>query len=289
MMQDFWIILTGIFIAVPCALLGSFLILRQMAMVGDAISHAVLPGIIIAFLLTGSRDSIPMLIGAAAGGILVTYMIELFHQKVRISSDAAIGVSYTFLFAVGVILVSLFGSSIDIDQDCVLYGEIAYVPLDLWMTDAGVSMGPRQVWISAGLCLFVLIAIKFCYRAWFLTSFDLTYASGIGIATGLWNYLLMGAVSATTVISFESVGAILVVALMVGPAATAYLVSKRLKPMMLVASLFAVASVIAGYYLAYALNSSIAAAISTCIGTFFGLVLLTTALIKKKQRLAYNN
>lgn len=280
-MFDFWIILTGVLIAIPCALLGSFLILRKMSMVGDAISHAVLPGIIIAYLVSGSKESIPMLIGAAASGLFATYLIEMFYQKVKLNTDAAIGVSYTFLFAVGVILVSLYGSNVDIDQDCVLYGEIAYVPLDTWITTSGASLGPVQVWISGALFVLVLLLVMFNYRAWFVTSFDPTYAAAIGISTAFWNYLLMGAVSATTVVSFESVGAILVVALLIGPAAAAYLISKQLKPMMVLASVIAILSVISGYYLATAMNSSISAAISVCIGGFFLLAFLYVVIAKR--------
>jgi manganese/zinc/iron transport system permease protein len=280
-MQGFWIILTGILIAIPCALLGSFLVLRKMAMMGDAISHAVLPGIVIAFLITGSRDSVPMLIGAAAGGMLVSYMIELFHQKVKLNADAAIGVSYTFLFAVGVILVSLYGSQVDIDQDCVLYGEIAYVPLDLWITQTGLSLGPIQIWVSGILMILIIGLLVLTYRGWYLTSFDPIYAGAIGISTAFWNYLLMAAVSATTVVSFESVGAILVVAFLVGPPAAAYLISKQLKQMMLLSCLIACISVISGYFLAVEINSSIAAAISTFIGIYFALIFFAVKINKR--------
>jgi manganese/zinc/iron transport system permease protein len=134
-MDAFYIILTGSLVALCCGLLGSFLLLRQMAMVGDAISHAVLPGIVIAFLLSGSRDALPMLVGAAALGVLATVLIEWLRRVGRVQTDASIGLSYTTLFAIGIILISLFARQVDLDQECVLYGEIAYVPLDLWIVD----------------------------------------------------------------------------------------------------------------------------------------------------------
>src|SRR5690554_6833283 len=146
-MNDFWIILTGVLVALNCGLLGCFLILRKMAMIGDAISHAVLPGIVLAFLFTGSRDSVTMLIGAGSLGVLTTFLIEFFHKRGKLQTDASIGVTFTFLFAVGVILISVFAGKVDLDQDCVLYGEIAYVPLDLWITDTGFIMGPRVLYI----------------------------------------------------------------------------------------------------------------------------------------------
>ena len=116
-MDAFYIIATASLFALSCSILGSFLILRKMAMVGDAISHAVLPGIVVAFLFTGTRDSIEMIIGAGILGVFTTFLIEFFHRKARLQADAAIGVTFTWLFALGVILVSLYTGQIDIDQD----------------------------------------------------------------------------------------------------------------------------------------------------------------------------
>ena len=129
-MNDFWIILTGVLVAINCSLIGTFLVLRKMAMVGDAISHAVLPGIVVAFLIANSRNSLILLIGAAAVGVLTTFLIELFYKKARLQADASIGITFTWLFAIGVILVAAYSGNVDIDQDCVLYGDIAYVPFD---------------------------------------------------------------------------------------------------------------------------------------------------------------
>ncbi|HSY61427.1 MAG TPA: metal ABC transporter permease, partial [Cytophaga sp.] len=126
-MNDLYIILTGTLVAVSCSILGTFLVLRKMAMVGDAISHAVLPGIVLSFFITGSRDSIWMLIGAGLMGIFTTLVIEWLHKKTKLQEDASIGVTFTFLFALGVLLISYFAENIDLDQECVLYGEIAYV------------------------------------------------------------------------------------------------------------------------------------------------------------------
>ena len=119
-MAAFFIILTGALVAITCALLGSFLLLRKMAMLGDAISHAVLPGIVLAFMISGSRDNVIMLIGASLAGLLVTLLIELLHKKVHLQEDASIGISFTWLFAIGVILISAYTEQVDLDQDCVL-------------------------------------------------------------------------------------------------------------------------------------------------------------------------
>jgi manganese/zinc/iron transport system permease protein len=273
-MNDLYIILTAALVSMSCALLGCYLILRKMAMVGDAISHAVLPGIVVAFLISGSRDSATMLIGAGLIGIVTTFLIEFLHKKARLQTDASIGVTFTWLFAVGVVLISLFAGKVDLDQDCVLYGEIAYVPLDLWITDNGIIMGPRALYIVGTILALILAFILFGYKELFLTTFDPAYASAIGISTVLWHYLLMGAVSATTVASFEQVGAILVVALLIAPAATAYLLTDNFKWMLVIACAVGVLSSVTGYYFAVWLDSSIAGAIAVMTGIYFMLALI---------------
>jgi manganese/zinc/iron transport system permease protein len=245
-----------------------------MAMVGDAISHAVLPGIVLAFLFTGSRDSVTMLIGAGIIGVFTTFLIEFFHTKGKLQTDASIGVTFTWLFAVGVILISVFAGKVDLDQDCVLYGEIAYVPIDLWITKSGTIMGPRVLYISGTVLIIILVFIAIGYKELFLTTFDPAYAAAMGISTVVWHYLLMGAVSITTVASFESVGAILVVALLIAPPATAYLLTENLLKMMVITAIIGVLVSITGYYLAAGTDGSIAGAMAAMAGVIFGLVFL---------------
>ncbi len=273
-MNAFWIILTGTLVAMSCGLLGAFLILRKMAMVGDAISHAVLPGIVLAYLFSESRAVLPMLAGAAALGVLTTLIIELLYRKARLQVDASIGITFTWLFAIGVILISLYAGQVDLDQDCVLYGEVAYVPLDLWITDAGQALGPRPVWILGGNLLVVLLIVVIGYRGLKVTTFNPEYAAAIGISTAFWHYLLMSAVSLTTVMAFESVGAILVVAFLIVPPATAYLLTGGLKRMLLLTALFGWLSAVTGYLLAVWLDGSIAGAMAVMSGLFLALAFL---------------
>lgn len=270
-MDTIYIIATATLFSISCGLLGAFLLLRRMAMVGDAIAHAVLPGIVIAFLISGSRESVWILLGAAALGLLTTFLIEFFHERAKLQTDAAIGVSFTALFALGIILISVFAGQIDLDQDCVLYGEIAYVPIDLWITESGINMGPKALYVSGSLLLFNLIFLVLGYRNLLLTTFDPAFAAVTGVSLAVWNYLLMGAVSLTTVAAFNSVGAILVVALMVVPPAAAYLLTDKLRHMLLLTVLLAFLSSLSGYFLATVLDGSIAGAIVTCSGVFFGL------------------
>lgn len=289
MSHDFWIILTGILVAVNCGLLGVFLILRKVAMVGDAISHAVLPGIVIAYLITGSKSSVVVTIGAALFGMLTTFLIELLHKKARVQSDASIGITFTWLFAIGVILVSLFSGNVDIDQECVLYGDIAYVPFDLlYMGDS--AFGPVPVWYQSVNFLLIIGMILFGFRGFFITCFDSGFAHGLGINIGSWHYLLMGAVSLTVVLSFNSVGAILVVAFLVVPPSTAYLISRSLPRMLTFTMAFGVISAVGGFYLADWWQASISGSMAVASGILFILVfLIKNVVIKRTKRQHFQN
>ncbi|MEI0737001.1 metal ABC transporter permease [Paenibacillus sp. JTLBN-2024] len=271
-MSTFWIVLTGALVASACSIVGCFLVLRKMAMIGDAISHAVLPGIVIAFLIGGSRDSLLMLLGAAAIGLLAVFLIQWFHQS-GVQSDASIGVVFTALFAAGVVLVSMYTRDIDLDLDCVLYGEIAYVP---WNTlqIAGVAIGPKAVWgVGLALLLSVVLIAAF-YKQFKICSFDLAMAAAVGIPVALFHYLLMGLVSVSTVASFESVGAILVVGMLVVPPATAYLLTEKLGRMIVYSVLIGCASSVIGYFAASMLDASIAGSMISIAGGIFLIALL---------------
>ncbi len=273
-MDAFWIILTGTLVAASGGLLGSFLLLRKMSMVGDAISHAVLPGIVIAYLITQSNASVFMLAGAAVFGVLVSVMIEGLHKIAKMQTDAAIGISYTWMFAVGIILISALGGNVDLDQECVLFGEIAYIPLEPWVTENGTLLGPVYIWLLGLNFIIVLLFVLVGYKALLITSFDPLLAASLGISTGVWHYALMGAVSLTTVFSFESVGAILVVAFLVGPAAIAYLLTDNLKKMLFISVIAGLFASVGGYFLAFWADGSIGGAMATVIGIEFILALV---------------
>jgi manganese/zinc/iron transport system permease protein len=286
-MDALYIIIIGSLVAASCGLLGCYLVLRKMALIGDAISHAVLPGIVLAYLLSGSRDSVVMILGAGLIGLLTTFLIEFLHRKARLQEDASIGVIFTTLFALGVILISYYAENIDLDQDCVLYGEIALAPLDTLVTGSGLDLGPRALWVGLFMLVLIIGFILIGYKELFLTTFDPSYAASIGISVTLWHYLLMGMVSFTTVASFEAVGAILVVAFLVAPAATAYLLTDNINKMLLFSVVAGVVASIGGYYLAVLMDASIAGGMSTVAGLEFVLVLLfspSQGIIIKKLR-----
>ncbi|WP_059049462.1 metal ABC transporter permease [Paenibacillus senegalimassiliensis] len=271
-MTDFWIILTGTLVAATCGILGCFLVLRKMAMVGDAISHSVLPGIAIAFLISSSRDSMLMLFGAAVLGLITVFLIQLL-QNSGLQSDASIGIVFTALFAIGVIIISRNAAHIDLDLDCVLFGEIAYVQWDTWVWN-GYDMGPVAVWMLGGTLLIVLAAIGLFYKQFKLCAFDPALAAAVGIPVALFHYMLMGLVSLSTVASFESVGAILVVGMLIIPAATAYLLTDRLSMMIVYSVLIGAISATGGYYAAKWLDASIAGAMVTVAGILFVLAFI---------------
>ncbi|WP_028547336.1 metal ABC transporter permease [Paenibacillus sp. UNC451MF] len=271
-MNDFWIIVTAALVACSCSLLGCFLVLRRMAMIGDAISHSVLPGIVIAFLISGSRDSFFMLLGASILGLITVFLIQLFQQS-GVQSDASIGVVFTALFSIGVVLVSMYTRQVDLDLDCVLYGEIIRVPWDT-ITLAGMDIGPKAVWILGLVLVLSGAVIGLFYKQFKICSFDPAMAAAVGIPVVLFHYLLMGLVSVTTVASFESVGAILVVGMLVVPAATAYLLTERLGIMIVYSMIVGIISAVAGYYVSMLLDASIAGCMITVAGAMFVLALL---------------
>ncbi len=273
-MNPTWtILLVGSCVAASCALLGSFLVLRRMALLGDAISHAVLPGIAIAFLLTGERSPLPMLLGAGALGVLTVFLVALFNRTRRLREDASIGVVFPALFSLGVILISRYAGQVDLDLDCVLYGEIAYTPWDVLFWN-GQSIGAKALWLNGFVLVFDLALVLLLFKELKLTTFDPKLGAALGFAPVTLHYLLMTAVSVTVVGAFESVGAILVVAMLVVPPATAYLLTDRLVTLLGLAVGLGITSAVAGYWLARWWDASIAGAMASVTGALFLLAFL---------------
>jgi manganese/zinc/iron transport system permease protein len=282
MSAEFWVIITAILAAVTCGWIGSFLVLRQNSMLGDAISHAVLPGLVVGFLLTSSRAVIPMVIGAAAMGLLTAYLTEVLKRSGRVYGDAALTVTFTLLFAIGVILVSAYTGQIDLDQECVLYGEIAYVPWDRLIMGTA-DLGPRPVWIlSAALVLNVLFVLLF-YKQLKITSFDPQMAQAVGISPRRWHYLLMAMVSLTVVAAFELVGAILVVAMLIIPGAVATLLTHRLPLVLALTVVVGAVSAVGGYYAASVFDASIAGFMAVVGGIVFILAAFGSRVLARLQ------
>ena len=274
-MNEFWIILTASIVAINAALLGCFLLLRKMSMVGDAISHAVLPGIVVAYYLSADKTSILLLIGATLTGVLTSYLITFLSKKARIQGDASIGITYTLLFAVGMIMISTWlKGNVDIDMECVLYGDVALINLDKIIIDGNLYIGPRAFYVEIIAFAIIIVSLLWGYKGFKILSFNEDYAQSLGIRTGRWHYFLMTLVSLTTVVAFEVVGAILVVGFLIVPPATAQLLTNRLPFMLIVAALLGIVSAIGGYYVAVWLNVSITGAMIVVSGLIFSLAFI---------------
>ncbi|UED78571.1 metal ABC transporter permease [Lysinibacillus sp. CD3-6] len=280
-MIEFWVIFTGLLVGITCGMAGVFLILRKMSMIADAISHTVLFGIVMAFIVTQTLNGFWMLVGAAVAGILTAYLVQLLHSS-GIQEDAAIGVVFTSLFAAGVLLITLFASNVHLDVEHVLMGEIAFVPWDKW-TLFSITM-PKAVWM---LLLVLLINIGFLvlfFKEMKLATFDAVYAASIGVPIIFLHYGFMTSISFTTVAAFDSVGAILVVAMLIGPAVTANLISKSIKQMFLFSMLYGGASSIIGYYLAKFWDTSIAGMMAAAVGLLFIVTLCAQKIVDRRRK-----
>lgn len=242
---DGWIVLAGALCAVASSLLGCFLVLRRMSLLGDAISHAVLPGLAAAFLITESRSSVPMFIGAVIVGILTALLTEWIRETGRVDEGASMGVVFTSLFALGLIMIVQAADHVDLDPGCVLYGAIETTPLDK-VPVFGLSL-PRAVVTLGVVCLLNAVFVLFFFKELRISSFDPALATTSGFNARLIHYLLMVLVAVTAVASFESVGNILVVAMFIVPPAAAFLLTDRLAVMVVLSVVLAIGSAVFGH------------------------------------------
>jgi manganese/zinc/iron transport system permease protein len=272
LMLSGWIGLMGFAVTAACGLVGNYLILRRMALMGDAVSHSVLPGLVIAFLWSGSRGTGPMFVGALVAGVVTTLIIEAIHQRTRIKQDAAIGIAFSTLFAIGVLLTSIYAQQIDLDAECVLYGEIAFVPLEPMVELGGFVLGPLPFVRMAAVLFGVSLLIVLFYKELLVTSFDAALAKSLGINPTWAHHGLMAVLSIVVVSAFESVGAILVIAMLILPGATASLMTRSLSRMHLIAIGHAFICAWLGVSLGTWLDCSIAAAMVVVGAGLFGLV-----------------
>ncbi|MFN5662023.1 MAG: metal ABC transporter permease, partial [Planctomyces sp.] len=259
--DDFWTAGTAVVCCVSCGVLGCFLVLRRMSLLGDAISHAILPGLALAFIITQSRAPGPMIAGAMIVGVLTALLSGGLSRWGKVPEDASMGVVFTTLFALGVLLITLAARDVDIDPGCVLYGSIELVALEL------IPLGPIEVprafaWLGAVLLINLTLLLVF-YKELKIVCFDPALATTLGISATVVHYGLMTAVATTSVAAFESVGSILVIAMLVAPGATAHLLTDRLSRMLLIAAGISALSAVAGYAFAVALNTSVAGMIAS--------------------------
>jgi manganese/zinc/iron transport system permease protein len=262
------ILLIACVVASACVLPGVFLVLRRVALMSDAISHAILLGIVVAFFMVQDLNSPILIVAAAATGLLTVSLTELIIQSGRLQKDAAIGLVFPVFFSIGVILINLYAGNVHIDNDMVLLGELAFAPFNRLVVN-GLDLGPMGLWVMGTILMLNAAFIAVFYKELKLSTFDPALAGALGFSPALIHYLLMAVVSITAVGAFDVVGSILVVALMITPPAAAYLWTHRLSRMIALSIAIGIASAIGGYGMAIALNVSIAGSMACMTGVAF--------------------
>ncbi|CAA0151206.1 metal transport system permease component [Tenacibaculum maritimum] len=260
-------------VAIACAIPGTFLVLRKMALISDAISHSILPGLVIGFFITHDLGAPLLIVMAALSGIITVVLVEFIQKTRLVKEDTAIGLVFPALFSVGVILISKNANDVHLDTDVVLLGELAFAPFDRLLVN-GIDLGPKSLWVIGVILLITVGLLLAFFKELKISTFDTGLATALGFSPAILHYGLMSVASVTTVGAFDAVGAILVVALMIAPAATAYLLTDDLKKMLFFAAFFGVFSAILGYWLAHWLDASISGSMTTVLGIVFLLAYL---------------
>lgn len=263
----------AIIVAVACSLPGVFLVLRKMAMMTDAITHTILLGIVVAFFITHDLSSPLLIVGASIMGVITVFLIEMLNNTRLVSEDSAIGVVFPFLFSIAIIIISRYAGSVHLDTDSVLLGEIAYAPFNrLYLF--GKDLGSKAIYSMGTILILNLIFIVVFFKELKIVTFDPALATILGFTPTIIHYVLMAVVSITAVGAFEAVGSILVIAFMVGPPITAYLLTDDLKIMIILSSIVGGLNGILGYKLASYWDVSIAGSMALMTGITFLLVFI---------------
>ncbi|HCV1689518.1 TPA: metal ABC transporter permease [Staphylococcus aureus] len=256
-------LITSIIVGIVCGTVGSLIVLRGLSLMGDAMSHAVLPGVALSFLF-----GIPMFVGALITGMIASIFIGYITSSSKTKPDAAIGISFTAFLASGII-ISLINTTTDLYH--ILFGNLLAITNSAFLTTIVIGS-------------IVLILIIIFYRPLMISTFDPTFSRMSGLNTTLLHYFVMLLLSLVTVASIQTVGIILVVALLITPASTAFLISKKLYSMMIIASLISVISSIVGLYYSYIYNIPSGATIVLCTFVIYIITLFFTKFTNRKKR-----
>ncbi|HAR7235872.1 TPA: metal ABC transporter permease [Staphylococcus aureus] len=257
-------LITSIIVGIVCGTVGSLIVLRGLSLMGDAMSHAVLPGVALSFLF-----GIPMFIGALITGMIASIFIGYITSSSKTKPDAAIGISFTAFLASGIIIISLINTTTDLYH--ILFGNLLAITNSAFLTTIVIGS-------------IVLILIIIFYRPLMISTFDPTFSRMSGLNTTLLHYFVMLLLSLVTVASIQTVGIILVVALLITPASTAFLISKKLYSMMIIASLISVISSIVGLYYSYIYNIPSGATIVLCTFVIYIITLFFTKFTNRKKQ-----
>ncbi|NBJ69519.1 MULTISPECIES: metal ABC transporter permease [Clostridia] len=227
-------LITSIVVGIICGVIGSFIVLRGMALMGDAVSHAVLPGVAISYML-----GINYFYGAVLTGILSAIGIGIISQNSRVKNDSSIGIVFSAAFAFGIILITLAQSATDLTQ--ILFGNV-------------LSVRSSDMWLTIIVGVVVLLSVLLFYKEFLVSSFDETMAAAYGLKVRMIHYAIMVLLTLVTVASLQTVGVILVISMLITPAATAYLLTNRMSVMIFMAAFFGALSAIIGLYFSFTYN-----------------------------------
>lgn len=263
----------AVIVAVASSLSGVFLVLRKMSMMSDAITHTILLGIVLGFLITNSLSSPLLIVGAAVIGVFTVFLAELLRGTNLMSEDSAIGIVFPFLFSIAIIIISKYAGSVHLDTDSVLLGELAFAPFDR-MKVFGIDIGAKSIYTMGSILIVNMLYVAIFFKELKLITFDSALAAVLGFSPAIIHYSLMTLVSVTAVGAFESVGSILVIAFMIGSPVTAYLLTEDLKSMIILSAVIGAINAILGYQFAAFLDVSIAGSMAFITGITFLIVFI---------------
>ena len=261
-------LVTAVVIGVVSGALGCFIILRGMSLMGDAISHAVLPGVAISYIL-----GINFFVGAIIFGLLSSIIITFIKNNSIIKGDTAIGITFSSFLALGVILIGIANSSTDLFH--ILFGNI-------------LAVQDIDKWLTIGVSIAVLVVIVLFFKELLITSFDPLMARAIGMKVNFYHYLLMVLLTLVSVTAMQSVGTILIVAMLITPAATAYLYTNSLRKMIILSSSLGAVSSVLGLFIGYSFNIAVGSSIVITSAIIFAISFLVSPkqnFIKKKVKI----
>ena len=276
-MTEIIVLMVMVLAASACSLVGNFLVLRRLSLMGDAISHAVLPGIVLAFMVVGGLQSPMFFVFSVLFALVLAFLIQWFSDRMKISHESVIGIVFTSLFALGVILLVRYVGNVHLDQDAVLFGQVEFSAWNRFEV-FGVDIGVRSLWMMGTVLLIDAAMLLLFWKELALSAFDSRFADSNGFSSRKLHYLLVLMTAITVVAAFEAVGGVLVVALIVVPSVTAYLVSGRLAEMVWKGQLFALLAALGGYFFAFWADVSMAGSVAMMSGVLLVLVVIARSI-----------
>ncbi len=292
---DIEALLIAILVSSCCAIIGTFVVAKKMSMLSDGISHAILLGIVLSFLLTKNLSSPFLFVGAVLSGVILSFLVEFFRATKLLSYDTALGLFFPFFFSVGVLLIARYANSVHLDIDAVILGELAYAPFQR-LEVFGYDIGSKSLIFMMIIFIILIVVLCFFYKEFFLFCFDSNLAKILGFPPQVFRYALVLLLSITVVGSFEAVGSILVVALLVVPPVSAVMLTESFRSVLILSTIIGIVFSILGFYAAFYFDVIISGMISSLLGLFFFFVLLFNPrsgiifrLLQNKQRKINNN